>query len=358
MPTNPDTSGRMKVTAATVVEDRACVGCGYDLKGLAFDAKCPECGTAVVSSAGNSKDARRKRSAWGLDDNLGDAPIPYLMRIGLAFACVFVGGLGLLVVTVFGLPRGLNAWFMVAAGPLACVWILSCQALAAPRPAPRIDAKDGADTHADGSKLLRWSVAVSQSFVGLIVIMMAMRWGGTASWLEPVQWTAIAIVVLGMIPLAVVLSNYAEWAGDQPMMSRLRGVAWVLGASLFGWAVVSVLQSVHFIFMLVSWIGVLSFLGWFAAFVVMCFSALQMVWMTRWAVRNRREAIARDARKLERARAANVAAAVKLKLADESEASNSLLPPPGVPLPGERTQHRIEPSKATPYELEDTNPSR
>ena len=34
----------------TIREDHACVGCGYNLRGLPFDHRCPECGKPCAES--------------------------------------------------------------------------------------------------------------------------------------------------------------------------------------------------------------------------------------------------------------------------------------------------------------------
>lgn len=41
------------IAAAVMVEDAACIACGYPLRGIAGDGKCTECGLAVMKSGAN-----------------------------------------------------------------------------------------------------------------------------------------------------------------------------------------------------------------------------------------------------------------------------------------------------------------
>ena len=58
-------------------EDLPCIHCGYNLRGLATDGRCPECGTSIA------------RSIHG--DLLSWADPLWLKRIDRGLACFYVG---------------------------------------------------------------------------------------------------------------------------------------------------------------------------------------------------------------------------------------------------------------------------
>ncbi len=62
--------------------DLPCVGCGYNLRGLSVDARCPECAAAI----GPSRDAHRQGAARLL--HLGGRR--WLLTLGAGTACLFL----------------------------------------------------------------------------------------------------------------------------------------------------------------------------------------------------------------------------------------------------------------------------
>ena len=60
--------------------DRPCGRCGYSLKGLPGNGRCPECGYPISR--------RARRGARRFTDNLADAPLFYLKT--LAFGAVLL----------------------------------------------------------------------------------------------------------------------------------------------------------------------------------------------------------------------------------------------------------------------------
>ncbi len=374
MPPKPAENGRMKVSFETVTDDRACAGCGYSLKGLPVTGRCPECGAEITASAGNY--ARRRRLV-GRGTSLGDAPSGFLVPFGLALAGLGISGPAMIVLIPLGLPVGFNPVFAVVAALVAFVWVGSCLVLLRPRPRPKDAAALDRDAPRSGEwRMLRLSVAMTQPMALVLVGVLAHRFANDSPLHIAGQWTAVSILVLGLVPLALLLANFADWAGDTPMLARLRTLAWVLGAAPIVGFGIHYLSRAHVAFTMLFWVEALCFLGWFVSLLLMCFSALQMVAMTRWAVINRREAQARDARVLERARAAGVpggmAAAIEAGVplatggiaggfgprAPEADTEpHSLLPPPGTPRAGDRSTLRIEPTTDSPYALEDTSPN-
>lgn len=66
-----------------VLDALACEGCGYILRGLALDARCPECSVPIAQSLH--------------DDRLADIPITRLARLRLAMRAAELGSLAILV---------------------------------------------------------------------------------------------------------------------------------------------------------------------------------------------------------------------------------------------------------------------
>lgn len=360
----------MKVSFETVTSDRACTGCGYNLKGLAVTGKCPECGAAITESAGNTRGIRKRRPS----SNMGDAPLTFLIPFGLALLGLAVSGPLLIAIVLLFASSGLRPSSAVGASVIAFFWVASCMTLLRSR--PQLAAVSGGDQSAVWQWwLLRCSVGLSQPLVLGIIAVLGARYGNDSAALDAAQRILIGIVVIGLAPLAMILANYADWAGDQPMHARFRTVIFVLAVAPIIAGGIPLLSRVHVSFGMFTGLVGLCSLAWLCGVLVMCFSALQMVTMTNWVVVNRREALARDARVLERARAAGMpgaaAAAIEAGIplgiggivggfgprAEEAATEpHSLLPPPGTPKAGEKTTHRIEPTTGSPYALEDSSP--
>src|SRR5881394_3598889 len=72
-----------------VDSDRPCGRCGYSLKGLPSNGRCPECGYPISR--------RARRGARRFTDNLADAPLFYLKTLALGAVllavCSIVAGL-------------------------------------------------------------------------------------------------------------------------------------------------------------------------------------------------------------------------------------------------------------------------
>ena len=54
----------MTLAPATAITNAICMRCDYDLRGLAADARCPECGLAVARSLAPAEDLRHAPPGW------------------------------------------------------------------------------------------------------------------------------------------------------------------------------------------------------------------------------------------------------------------------------------------------------
>lgn len=93
-------------------EDRACIGCGYNLRGLSPESRCPECATPIAQSIrGNllkhSDPQWLERLRFGTSLKLWNILVLILINVGSGF------------LAVFGLPRPIMLFAGFIAGVLA-----------------------------------------------------------------------------------------------------------------------------------------------------------------------------------------------------------------------------------------------
>jgi hypothetical protein len=159
-----------------------CLRCGYNLRGLRDDGRCPECGLAVARSAVSG-------------DDLGHAPPGWLASLAwgariVCFTMAFMILWGRLIAPLL-LPTSLE-WDVVMSAPLAAafaagVWLLS-------RPQPRFGASGPA---------WRWSLRAAalspllQTAFGYYVYVV---WGRVRGP-DAVMWTLVPLPLLLLLHL-------------------------------------------------------------------------------------------------------------------------------------------------------------
>jgi hypothetical protein len=77
-PINPESLRRLD---AIVAEDRPCLRCGYNVRGLRVGGRCPECGTALGVGG-------RPRGAAAIND----APVEHLNSLRTGSLFMLLGG--------------------------------------------------------------------------------------------------------------------------------------------------------------------------------------------------------------------------------------------------------------------------
>ena len=314
-----------------------CPKCGYDLRGLMEGGKCPECGTDTARH-----EALGPR--MGRESPLGAAPRGYLALLLIGFLLCSVGIAGREIWTIMGVFGAGASWsrFFIAAG-MSAAWWLGALLLSVPRP-------HGTMTGADWDRQkewmpLRWMVRGS-IVAGVISAGSIELWiGGGYSVLMPIWGISEAFFIATVCWYA---ARVAEWAPDDGLVSRLRAVAWVVGAGTVGFGVAwgprfgasLPLGMLTGVFVLMVVIG--SLLG--------TVSMLQGANMVRWAIRNMDELRAREERiaaRAERERlkgeaeraAMETVSAERMRLLDEVEAKHRAMEDTAVspvgPAPGQ-----------------------
>jgi hypothetical protein len=254
-------AGGTGLGAGYISDDRECVRCGYPLRGLETNGKCPECGAAITS-------AKTVRHA----DNLVDAPIGYirLMAVGmglLAGTIVFVALL-LLVSRLYSspgtylLPRIAFHFLLTGAAGVWCgaAWIVTLK-----RPRTERIVRDPILDNAH----IRLATRVSQ---GLPPLAALVSWGAAATGSAILGGLAGLLLVgalFGLVPLGVFLSAMADWAGETGEGGRLRAASWCI----------AVLGTLELVVVAVLLLG-LPF-AMFFAFAARCSSRCRAAWTRR-----------------------------------------------------------------------------
>jgi len=205
-----------------------CIGCGYDLRGLSSDARCPECGEAIERSLRGFLNAvppeYARRLAWGTVLLLFGVALDLLSKLPRAWL------LPLLT---------LNVWMdfvLVCAQSLASVtgiWLVTT------RPADGVRQSRGT--------ALRWiariAVTLNAAYKPAFTLLILLGYGGGMDW-------AMKLVALFMSPVACAWTLIAEaaifatllWFGKlakrmahRRLEARTRLVMWGLGVSLALW---------------------------------------------------------------------------------------------------------------------------
>lgn len=354
----------LRATIETILDDRHCAECGYNLKGLESSGLCPECGAPC--SAGVS--ARVEDGRVIDDGDIGQTPVSYLLPLaGAVLACGLAGMVLAWFVFILLFKSAEPAQVRIALAG-ATAWTIGVLILLRGRPTPA--AAESLPNAGDAPLALRLIVAVTQPAWVAAVALAHLELTGVA-WAGWGKYAALAIACVGLPGVPVLVSYTAQWAMCQTLAEWLRNGAWALGIGAAVAAPIRALAAFKF-----TWVIILYFpeavgwLLWFAGLIGTSLLTLSLVVDLNWAVINARERIARDRRLLERRRrheqavmervpvgatATEATGPLPTPIVEEgpAEPPSSLVPPPQF----SKNEIRIEPAKdVQPYRLEDSTP--
>lgn len=215
---------------ATIVDDRPCLACGYNLRGLTAADRCPECGRPVADSLrGNLLKYSNPNYVTWLYQGVILAQVAALANavliIFLFAGPMFAGAIGLKPVFVKGLVEAIRIGAMVTG--LAGWWLLS-----SPDPA-YVGSNDGSTAR----KVVRVTVAIAA--IAAVAPIVLGGTGAGAQWLRGGPLTAaMTLAVLAVLANLVAwvvwffaAMRYLRWLApripDERVANRARRLTWL-----------------------------------------------------------------------------------------------------------------------------------
>lgn len=279
---------------------RKCRRCEYDLTGLQIGSVCPECGTPVDG-----------RSSRELDTDMIAAKPAFLRRLAAGMIAMMTSlGLGLLSYLAWS-STGAVLW-QITGGVALVLWsngvfLISGRKRTLGDHAAAI-AMEGARVRvlAIGTQAM-WVVAAGAWFGAEFTLQQAMLKGVTnpPEYRQLIQLAQLCggVGFVGLLAVCAVLADLASWAGFESARERIRAAS--IGLTV-GLPVAGAAYAVHVSgpmtalkFPLVV-VGVLALVGVIASLGTIALTVAQLTGVTFWAMQNAHEALARDARAVER----------------------------------------------------------
>jgi len=219
-PVDPrELKGAKRSFVETIDSDRPCGNCGYNLRGLPYDGKCPECGKPITG--------RGRRGFKRFSDNLTDAPMFYLRTLAIGTWMLAVAGVGLSFCLWYARYTWRIEWAF-GAGVASIVWWMGVFIVTAKRTMGENTLRDEL---LDGPWLRRVNRIIHIAWVlaaGAWVVANKMSLTPTGATAREVGDILEAVGTLGFIPLALQLSAFADWAQDTSLSERFKITAWTM----------------------------------------------------------------------------------------------------------------------------------
>jgi len=267
-----------------IADHRSCSNCDYDLHGLPFGSRCPECGAGI----------RRRGAKMHVNDTLTDAPIGYLRTLGIA-SFVMVGTAAAAPV-LFVLAQSTHSTLFVVLTLVACGgWLGAVMVATEPRPF-----KPGMSTNPKRElvavRLLARLTQGSWLLVALCALLSAAT-PGSATQMAVAALVLTLVGVAGFLPLAMWLAHLAEWASHTALGARFRIGSFVVvscGALTAASFVLGVSTGVSGSVLIL--VGLITLVAACIGLIVILVSLAQLALMMSWAINRARYAIDRDER--------------------------------------------------------------
>lgn len=282
---------------AVILDDETCPKCGYNLKGLRRSGVCPECGHGITA---------RKRGKRSL---MIHAPRGYLRSLVVILLIMAWAGVGAFVVSIlptiiFMLPilrvtpiaGKVSGMALIGAFIASLGWTLGTILLCRTRPTEN-------DTIPEDRRLIPyiiftqplWPVAFALAGIGMSGIA-----DGTVF---TIAYLCALPAAFGLVPTALRLSEFADWADDLNLSMHFRAVGLALGACAIIDALYRLSLATDFLLtFLIFLVWVFALIVFAGAWFVLSWRCLQLAGDARWAIINAKDADARDARLAEKAR--------------------------------------------------------
>lgn len=205
---------------AVVIEiDRACIQCGYNLRGLKPDGKCPECGRPIGM----------KRRGPVFADQMSAAPLLWTKGFVNGTFALAVGISVIIpcaIVSMMEVESSLGVSVMILGG---LSWFIGAFLVTRPRPVTDATSVSPTKEWVWERFLGRWSQVAWCIGPGLVAASAHANVGERALFVLGLAFIAAAIV--GIAPLLIVLSNLTYWAADTNLAYRLKIASWTLPLS-------------------------------------------------------------------------------------------------------------------------------
>lgn len=256
---NSEAPAAVEVPGAVVAEEAPCRGCGYLLRGISREGKCPECGRAVAESLG--RELLRYRDPFWVHKVYRGTRVLVVAEV-LMLVMVIVSGLGSTLVSMYRVSYEVYQvyWWGMFVMPLVTrgimvtgVWMATWEAEGIQRQFRRT-----VSSVARWTALLGLALYVWQQFAG------PWTWGGRA-----LGWACSAVVTvstialwrwLGMLSGRVANDGIAWWGKFMARwVVRMEIASWVLGileaVMRVGWGLSLLYQGVNLLWLLLQILG-------------------------------------------------------------------------------------------------------
>ena len=200
---------RPPADAPYVGTDRACVRCGYNLKGLKVSENCPECGRPI----------RPKRPGSLSDQNMIYAPLGYLRTLALGTHFYLAGFITLVISWMWWLWHDRAEPAPLIVGAVAgAVWWLGVVLVTRARPLTGLSQADSAREWFWPRLLARITQACWAPAAALGVLHV--RTGSDLAWWAGLGLALVAL--LGLVAVNLYQQHLADWADDTGQLDALR----------------------------------------------------------------------------------------------------------------------------------------